>query len=124
MSDFFEFDPLTGIRTDFEYDEITGDAKFHRTQDVQPLLDYNARLRNDNMTDKGIKDSWWLYAKIPPIVMLKMRNKGINCEDGKHIDRVVKEINEHYPVLKTTQKSMGGKTKQIYVPPYVPKALR
>lgn len=116
MPEFFEFDPLTGIRTDFEYDEATGEARLHRSQDVQPLLDYNARLRNDGMTDKGIKDSWWLYAKIPPIVMLKMRIKGINVEDGRHIDRVVKEINEHYPVLKTTQKHMGGKTKQIYIP--------
>jgi hypothetical protein len=116
MSTFFDFDPLTGIRTDFEYDEATGNATLHRTQDVQDLLDYNAALRNDGLTDKGIKESWWLYAKIPPIVMLKLRNQGINVEDGRHIDRVVKEINQNYPMLKTTQKSMGGKLKQIFIP--------
>lgn len=116
MPEFFEYDPLTGIRTDFEYDEQTGDVKLHRSADSQALLDYNARLRNDGLTDKGIKESWWLYAKIPPIVMLKLRNQGINVEDGKHIDRVVQEINTHYPLLKTTQKHMGGKTKQIYLP--------
>lgn len=116
MPEFFDFDPLTGIRTDFEYDEATGNATLHKTQDVEALLEYNKALRNDGLTDKGIKESWWLYAKIPPIVMLKLRNQGINVEDGRHIDRVVQEINEHYPMLKTTEKKLGGKTKQIYLP--------
>jgi hypothetical protein len=48
--------------------------------------------------------------------MLKMRAKGINVEDGRHIDRVLAEINTNYPLLKCTQKNEGGKLKQIYVP--------
>jgi hypothetical protein len=114
MSEFFDFDPLTGLRYDFDYNEETGDAIIHTTQDVSALLDYNAALRNAGATDKGIKESWWLYAKIPPIFMLKMRAKGINVEDGRHIDRVLAEINTNYPLLKTTQKNEGKKLAIIH----------
>lgn len=109
MPEFFEYDPLSGIKTDFDYEEETGNVILHRTQDVQPLLDHNAKLRNSGATDKGIKESWWLYAKIPPIFMLKMRAKGINVEDGNHIDRVLQEINTNFPHLKTTVKNEGKK---------------
>lgn len=114
MSEFLEYDPHTGIRTDFEYDETTGDVRLLRSQDVQALLDYNKALANSGATDKGIKESWWLYAKIPPIFMLKMRAKGINVEDGRHIDRVVAEINTNYPALKCTQKNDGKKLVLIH----------
>jgi hypothetical protein len=115
MAEFFDFDPLTGVRYDFDYDEEKGNAIIHASQDVQDLLDYNTRLRNDSMTDKGIKESWWLYAKIPPIVFIKMRNQGINAEDPRNIKRVLEEINTNYPMLKVTQKHEGGKVKQIYL---------
>lgn len=114
MPEFFDYDPLTGLRYDFDYDEETGNAIIHTTQDVEPLLDYNKRLANDSLTDKGIKESWWLYAKIPPIFMLKMRAKGINVEDGRHIDRVLAEINTNYPYLKTTQKNEGKRLSLIH----------
>ena len=114
MPEFFDYDPLTGLRYDFDYNEETGDAIIHTTQDVSALLDWNKALANDGLTDKGIKESWWLYAKIPPIFMLKMRAKGINVEDGRHIDRVLAEINTHYPALKCTQKNEGKKLIQIH----------
>lgn len=114
MPDFFEYDPLTGIRTDFDYDEQSGNVILQRSQDVSALLDHNAALRNAGATDKGIKESWWLYAKIPPIFMLKMRAKGINVEDGRHMDRVLAEINTNFPHLKTTQKNEGKKLTLIH----------
>ena len=114
MSSFFDYDPLSGVRTDFEYDETTGDVTLHRTQDVGHLLDYTKALANDGLTDRGIKKGWWLYAKIPPIEMIRMRNKGINVEDGRHIDRVISEINTNYPYLKCTQKNEGKKLIQIH----------
>jgi hypothetical protein len=114
MSDFYEYDPLSGIRTDFDYDEQTGNVILQRSQDVSALLDHNAALRNAGATDKGIKESWWLYAKIPPIFMLKMRAKGINVEDGRHMDRVLAEINTNFPHLKTTQKNEGKKLTLIH----------
>lgn len=108
MAEFFDYDPLTGIRTDFEVDDDMN-VTLHRTADVEHVLDWTKALANDGMTDGGIKKGWWLYAKIPPIVMLKMRNKGINVEDGRHIDRVVAELNTYYPHLKCTQKNEGKK---------------
>lgn len=114
MPEFFDYDPLTGIKTEYDYDESTGNAHFHQKQDVSALLDYNTALRNDSLTDKGIKEGWWLYAKIPPIVMLKMRNQGINVEDGRHIDRVLAELNTNYPALKVTQKNEGKKLALIH----------
>jgi hypothetical protein len=114
MSEFFEYDPYTGVRTDFDYDEVSGNVILHRSQDVSALLDYNAALRNSGATDKGIKQSWWMYAKIPALFTLKMRAKGINVEDGRHIDRVIQEINTNYPHLKTTQKNEGKKLALIH----------
>lgn len=114
MSEFFEYDPLTGIRTDFEYDEQTGNVHLHRSADVSGLLDYTKSLANDGLTDGGIKKGMWLYAKIPPVVMIAMRNKGINVEDGRHIDRVIAEINTYYPNLKCTQKNEGKKLVLIH----------
>lgn len=114
MSDFFEYDPVTGVRTDFDYDEATGNVILNRSQDVEALLDYNKALANAGATDKGIKESWWLYAKIPPIFMLKMRQKGINVEDGRHMDRVLAEINTNFPYLKCTQKNEGKKLTLIH----------
>jgi hypothetical protein len=114
MPQFLEYDPISGLRTDFDYDEESGNVILQRSQDVSALLDYNAALRNAGATDKGIKESWWLYAKIPPIFMLKMRAKGINVEDGRHIDRVLQEINTNYPALKTTQKNEGKKLAIIH----------
>lgn len=110
-----EYDPLTGIRCDFDYDEATGDAIIHSTQDVQAVLDYNKALRNDGLTDHGIKKSWWLYAKIPPIVFIKLRaEKGINAEDPRHMDRLLAEINTNYPHLKCTQKNLGKKLVVVH----------
>lgn len=114
MPSFFDYDPMTGVQTDFDYDEESGNVILQRSQDVQPLLDYNKRLANDGLTDKGIKDSWWLYAKIPAIFQLKMRAKGINVMDGRHFDRVIAEINTNYPYLKTTQKNEGKKLALIH----------
>lgn len=114
MPEFFDYDPLTGLRYDLDYKEDTGEAIIHTSQDIQAVLDYNAALRNDGLTDKGIKESWWLYAKIPPIFQLKMRAKGINVEDGRHIDRLLAEINTNYPALKCTQKNEGKKLAIVH----------
>ena len=113
MSDFFEYDPLTGMRTDFEYNPDTGEATFNQTQDVTALLEFNKILANDSMTDKGIKEGWWLYAKVPPIVILQMRKKGIDFYNRDHFQRVMQEINSFYPALKVTQKNEGTKARII-----------
>lgn len=119
MAEFLDFDPLTGVAHYFEHDEVTNETRITTVQDVEPVLEWNKRVRNDNLTDGGIKKGWWLYAKIPAAVELKMRAKGIKLTDPDATTRIVQEINEHYPQLKTTQKWDGKRAATIYMPPSV-----
>lgn len=115
MAEFFEYDPLTGIRTDTEYDEMSGDMKLIRTADVEPVLDHTKGLANeDGVWKQGVKDGWALYAKLPPIVILQMRAKGINVFDQNDQKRMFAEINSHYPHLKATTANEGGRTGKVH----------
>ena len=112
MSDFFEYDPTTGIRTDTVWDEMKQEMTLVRTADVEPVLNFTKEMANDStVSQQGIKQGWWLYAKIPPIVLLQMRAKGINVFDKNDEKRMFEELNTHYPHLKTTTGNHGGKTR-------------
>jgi hypothetical protein len=114
MSDFFEIDPLSGIRTDFKWHESTNEYQMIRTEDVEPALEAAKTARNeDGLGLKDIKRSWWHYCTIPPIVQLQLRAKGINIHDKDHQDRMIAEINTNYPHLKMTTGKMGGRAKII-----------
>lgn len=117
MSDFFEVDPLSGIRSDFKWNENHQEYTIERTADVEPILDWAKAAANEvgvNKTD--IKRGWWMYATLPPIVQLQMRAKGINISDPAHQQRMLQEINENYPFLKTTTGHEGSASKKIYLP--------
>lgn len=116
MPEFLDFDPVTGITHWFDHDEMTQETRITYTQDVQPILDYTRRLASESATDRGIKEGWWKYAVIPAIVQVKLRAMGIDINDPTATKRIIEEINTHYPALKTTQKTDGGKLKQIYLP--------
>jgi hypothetical protein len=109
MAEFFDFNPHTGIRRFTEYDNETGLMKVIAQQDVEPLLDHTKAAANEGMTDHGIKNDWWLYCKIPPIVQLQLMKKGINIhsKDPAMRKRMFEEINREYPYLKTTHKHHG-----------------
>jgi len=112
MAEFFEYDPLTGIKTETSYDEMTGEMTLHRSADVEPVLDFSKSMSNElGVNKQGIKNGWWLYAKLPPIVILQMRAKGINVFDKNDQKRMFEEINTHYPHLKCTTGVEGGKVK-------------
>jgi hypothetical protein len=112
MSEFFEYDSATGIRTDTEFNAESGEMSLIRTADVEPVLEYAKALANhDEVSRRGIKESWWLYAKIPPIVMLQLRAKGIDVFDKNDEKRVFAELNTNYAYLKTTSGNHGGKTR-------------
>ena len=121
MAALLEFDPLTGIRRYIETDEVTGVTTLTTEQDVSGLLEHTKRLRNEGATDGGIKKGWWHYASIPPLIELKMRQKGIDLLDPNSTRRIIQEINEHYPALKVTNKNDSGTAPRIYIPP-VPRA--
>jgi hypothetical protein len=107
MKRIVDYDPTTGASTWFEYHPETDMTIVSRMQDVEPLLDMNKRLaNNDDYTKTGIKKEWWHYASIPNVIIEKWLNEdGIdvfNKEDGK---RVYKKLNDpEYRYLKTTAK--------------------
>ncbi|MGH7745046.1 MAG: hypothetical protein ACREQ5_09640 [Candidatus Dormibacteria bacterium] len=114
MPEFFEMDPVTGIRTDTSYDESDGNMNLtvHRSADVEPLLDYTKAMSNaGDISKRGIQESWWLYAKLPPIVILQLRAKGIDVFNKNDEKRMFEEINTEFPHLKCTTGQHGGKVK-------------
>jgi len=114
MSEFFEYDPLTGIRTDTVWDEMKQEMTLVRSANVQPVLDFTKEMAADSWVSKeGIRDGWWLYAKLPPIVILQMRAKGINVFDKNDEKRMFEELNTYYPHLKCTTGNHGGKAKIV-----------
>jgi hypothetical protein len=107
VSTFFDFDPITGLRTDMHYDEETGTATLNHTQDLSAFVDKQATLRNTGATDSGIKKGMWHYASIPAFVQIEMRKKGLDIysKDKTMLNRVLREIDENYSYLKTTNKT-------------------
>lgn len=107
MSKFFDYDPVKGVTEYFDYDEESETAKITYVQDIQPLLDWCKTNRNDGDVWKhGVKESWALYAKIPAVVQIELRKKGIDINNPNHSEAVFKEINQNYPYLKCTAKTV------------------
>lgn len=104
---FLHYDPVLGLRYDFEMDENTGIVTMNASQDVNPLLDRQNDIRNSGRSDAGIKNGMWHYASIPPVVQIEMRKKGIDIysSDKAMINRMLQEIDRNYPYLKTTNKT-------------------
>ena len=114
MAELFDIDPVTGIKTLLHWDEAHGKVAIERVADTNPVRDWAMAVSNEVGTNKDdIRKGWWLYAKLPPIVILQMRAKGINIFDKGDSDRMFREINESYPELKCTTGNEGKKGKLI-----------
>ena len=105
--ELFDYDPQTGIRTLWDYDEETGKGILRREQDVSAFVDWATEIRNTGQADRELKkdDYMCLYAVIPPGVEMELRNKGINIYDANNTKRLLQEINQNYRWLKTTDKN-------------------
>lgn len=105
--ELFDYDPATGIRTLWHYDEDTGKGLLRREQDVQWAVDLAAELRASGASDKEAKkdDYMALYAVIPPGVEMELKAKGIDLYDPNNTRRILEEINRNYPYLKATDKT-------------------
>jgi hypothetical protein len=112
VSDFMEIDPITGIKSEFKWNDNDQQYTILRSADVEPVLDRANEVRNEFGKNTGdMKNGWWMYASIPPIVICQMRAKGINIFDKGDQKRMFEEINTNYPHLKMTTGREGGKVK-------------
>ncbi len=100
---FTESDPLTGLTKEYRYQD--GKLIEHSTQDVAPLLDHTARLRNDPAYARdGIKNDMQHVAHIPAVVVLKWINEhGFDATQAhpREILRFI-EARPEFHYLKTT----------------------
>ena len=73
-------DPLTGIEEWFHYDHMTDSVHIETKQDVEPIIDGNKDLANDDEYSRdGIKNEMWHYASIPLVIQMKWLNEyGMN----------------------------------------------
>lgn len=103
MSKFVDYDADRGLAT-YE-DSYDGHIQLHYRQDVEQVLEVAKAERINGLTDHGIKEDLWLYARIPPVIILEMRFKhGVDIFKRDHMKRAFELINREYPYLKTTEK--------------------
>lgn len=103
MAKFVDINESNGVAT-YE-DSYDGHIQLHYRQDVEPILEVAKTERINGLTDHGIKQDMWLYARIPPVVILEMRFKyGVDIFKRDHLKKAFELINREYPYLKTTEK--------------------
>lgn len=105
MAELFDYDPDTGLTRHWDYDEQSGVATIHTSQDVSEVLRRNAYMRNTGAADKSLKkdDYFCKYASIPMVVVMELRKKGIDVFNEDHGKALMRELNTNYKWLKTTE---------------------
>ena len=93
---------------------MTGDVQIETTQDVEPMLDQNKALQNDEGYSKnGIKNEMWHFASIPIVVQLQWLKKygPVNDPMKKGNERLLFSLlnDPEYRYLKTTNKIHLGR---------------
>jgi hypothetical protein len=102
-----DYDPLSKEYTSFQYDELNDDVIIGYHQDIENVLEYNKALANDaDYSKRGMKESWWHYAKVPNLVQMKMKmEKGIDFHEPSHAPAVFRYLNDpENKYLRTTSK--------------------
>ena len=71
-----DYDPDTGVSEYFHYDAHTDTTVVETVQDVEPILNRNKDLTNDeDYTKVGMKKEMWHYASIPLVVQMRWLNE-------------------------------------------------
>lgn len=108
MAEFFDYNPDRGTWYEAEFDADGDLVAFHTKQDVQPVIDYAQRQRSSGLNDKKLGDYYFCkYAIIPAHVEVELRQKGINVYNPNQTKELLREINQNYPYLKTTNRTHG-----------------
>jgi len=110
----FDYDPITQTHQYFDYDPSSDVFTISTEQDVSLLLDEIKKKRDTpEAWKKGVKDSFAHYCTIPQVVEMELKKKGINIYDKGATQLIIKEIEQNYPHLKTTEaKLWRPKTKK------------
>ena len=110
MPILFDYDAETGVQTHYDYDPIKDQAFLTYTQDVSGFLDHMKVMRsNEAYSAKGMKEDWWHYCSIPPVVEMELLKKGLSLNRRDDHPKIFKEINANYPYLKATEKKHVGR---------------
>ena len=105
MSILFDYDPVTGLKETFDYDPINDAVTITTEQDITGFLDQMKALRNNpELSAKGIKEDWWLVAKVPQVVELELMKQGLFLSNPDNLKQIHKIIQRDYPYLKATDK--------------------
>ena len=93
------------VSTYMGMDESTGNITIQTVQDVKPFLARMKALRGSaDYTKKGIKEDWWHVCSIPSVVIMELRNKGIDVFNKEDEKKMLKEIQANYKFLMATEK--------------------
>ena len=106
MKRLLDFNPLSGEKVWFEYDQHIDSMTITHEQDVSKHLDIaHARMIDENYTRKGVKNDLLHYAHVPNTVILKMKMEdGVDLFSKADEKRVFELLNTKYKRLKTTTK--------------------
>ena len=107
MAKLLDWDPLRGLEQ-WEDKTIDGKLQIHTRQDVEPVLELAKYERINGLADKAGKASGqdiYLYARIPPVVILELKHKyGVDLFNKDHMKKAFYLINTEYPHLRCTDK--------------------
>lgn len=93
--DFETFTPSpSGILTRLLYDETEERVVVHRRQDVEPILERNKALYNDDAKGWSPTREWRYVAHIPNIVVEQWMKEGINVYDPNDEKKVIERLND------------------------------
>ena len=98
-------DPITGIGTFHEYNELTDETTIIHIADDTAIIEQNKALQNDpQYSREGIKIEWWKYASFPPGIQVKwLIEYGIDVWNRDHYDRITKMLEDpQWKYLKCT----------------------
>jgi len=96
-------DKQGSVATYMDVDNLTGDVKIVTEQDLTGFLDRMRQKRQSSSENwsKGVKEEWLHYASIPTVVIMELKNKGIDVFNPDDEKKMLSEINRNYPYLKT-----------------------
>lgn len=115
MAQFLDYDPIRGVEQLEDTTDVGGRGRLqiHYRQDVEPILDLAKYERNNGLADKHGKESGqdiYLYARIPPVIILKLKYEyGVDVFKRDHMKRAFEIINRDFPLLKCTDKTHNMK---------------